>query len=140
MSPPTPVSAPRALPPQVDFAITEPTQAIRQLVETERAAAIAGDLPTLAQLWAPASRIVDGRGTPDPGDDYIWAGHAAVLDRYVVAVFPNPPPPLTLPPELDIQVTGAEATLRNGEDRWRFIRQAGRWWIAELVYSQPDPA
>lgn len=101
----------------------------------ERQASIDGDLSTLVQLWSPDSRIVDGRGTPDPVDDYIWQGRAAVLNRYVVAVFPNPPPPLTLPPNLELQITGAAATLENGVDRWKFVHHGGRWWIKELMIA-----
>jgi hypothetical protein len=111
--------------------------AIRDLLLAERQGAIAGDLPALAALWAIHGRVVDSRGTVDTADDYVWPGRAAVLDRYVVAVFPNPPPPLTLPADLFIEVKGDEAIVRHGGDCWRFVQHNGRWWIAELIYNQP---
>jgi hypothetical protein len=107
------------------------------LIAAERAAAHTGDLATLSQLWAADARVVDGRGTPDPADDYVWSGRAAILDRYVVAVFPNPPPPLADLDGLVLTVDGDEATASHGGDHWRFVRRDGRWWIAELVYSSP---
>jgi hypothetical protein len=111
--------------------------AIPALILAERNAAASRDLNLLSQLWAEDGRIVDRRTTDDPDDDYIWPGRAAVLDRYVVAVFPNPPPPLAQLDELTIEVTANEATASHGQDRWRFVRHAGRWWIAELVYAPP---
>ncbi|MCC6456756.1 MAG: hypothetical protein IT328_17510 [Caldilineaceae bacterium] len=109
------------------------------LVIAERNASIEGDLPLLASLWAENGRIVDGRGSVADSDDYVWAGRAAILDRYRLAVFPAPPPPLA-PPELDdaiLTVQGESAMLINGGDRWRFVLQEGRWWLQELVYSAP---
>jgi len=123
--------------PSLDFAAGPVEQALPQLILAENEAARRCDLDLLSQLWAPESRIVDGRGTAAPGDDYSWAGRAAVLDRYVVAVFPNPPPPLSLPADLSIQSDGSSATVENGHDRWQFVQREGRWWISELVYSRP---
>jgi hypothetical protein len=106
----------------------------------EREASIQGNLPLLAALWAEDGRIVDGRGSVETSDDYIWTGRAAILYRYQLAVFPSPPPPLT-PPDLasaTLSVQGNHATLVNAGDRWRFTRQEGRWWLQELVYSAPS--
>lgn len=64
------------------------------LIFAERQAANAGDIAMLAQLWAPESRVIDRRGAPSPARYYRWEGKAAVLNRYVVAVFPHRPPPL----------------------------------------------
>ncbi|CAN5593659.1 hypothetical protein BH10CHL1_BH10CHL1_20610 [soil metagenome] len=119
------------------FAAGPPAEALPHLILAERQASIAKDLDLLAQLWADDSRIVDGRGTTDTADDYQWAGRAAVLDRYRVAVFANPPPPLAKVDDLILHVTGASATGRRGQDRWRFVQRDGRWWLAELRYSQP---
>ncbi len=106
------------------------------LLQAERAAAQSGDLAVLAQLWAEDALVVDGRNTPDTGDDYRWQGRAAVLDRYVLAVFPNPPPDLVLPDPLVLeQPRAAEMTLTLGIDRWRFTFDQGRWWLAELRYQ-----
>ena len=105
-----------------------------QFVVAERRAANQRDLATLAALWSPDARIVDSRGTPAPEDDYVWRGRADILDRYVVAVFPAPPPLLDAPPAGAVQVEGATATAQFGHDRWTFVWQDGRWWIQELSY------
>lgn len=137
LPPPTPAVLQPA--PAAPLALADdPLAAIPVLLQSERQASAARDLAQLGQLWAEESRIVDGRGTAAVSDDLIWSGRAAILDRYQLAVFPNPPPPLSLPPALPIQVKGDQATLRNGQDRWRFVRQQGRWWLSELIYSQPD--
>jgi len=117
------------------FVVAPPADALPSLIAAERQASIDQNLALLVQLWAEESRIVDGRGTADAADDLIWRGRAAVLDRYVVAVFPSPPPPLILPANLAIEVAGATATLRLGTDQWRFVNQSGRWWLAELRYN-----
>jgi hypothetical protein len=112
---------------------------VAALVAAERDAARRGDAPLLAQLWAEDARIVDGRGTVVTDDDLIWSGRAAILDRYALAVFPSPPPPLAPDAlaEAIFVVTGDTATLEFQGDHWRFVRRAGRWWLAELIYSTP---
>jgi hypothetical protein len=128
-----------ASPPPPAFVNEVSAGTLPTLVIAERDASIEGNLPLLASLWAENGRIVDGRGSTADDDDYIWAGRAAILDRYQLAVFPAPPPPLTVP-ELDdatLTVEGESATLINGGDRWRFVLQDGRWWLQELVYSAP---
>lgn len=112
-------------------------EAVQQLILLERDASRAEDLPLLAELWAEEGRIVDGRATTTPEDDRIWSGRAAVLDRYRVAVFPNPPPPLEQFTGLEIHVEDGVATATHGIDQWRFVWQADRWWIAELAYDRP---
>ena len=106
----------------------------------EREASITGDLPLLAALWVEDGRIVDGRGTEDTSDDYVWQGRDAILDRYRLAVFPAPPPPLALTELGDATLTVYEdqATLINGGDHWQFVRQDGRWWLQELTYRVPS--
>jgi hypothetical protein len=108
--------------------------AILQLIAAEREASRTGDLPLLTQLWAEDARIVDTRGTEDAGDDFVWPNRAAILDRYVVAVFPAPPPGLNAPPQPAITAAGSEVQAVNGQDVWRFVNEDGRWWIAELRY------
>jgi hypothetical protein len=136
---PTPATtAPTPAPPEA--VTSEADEALPALIRVERQASIQGDLAMLAQLWAPDSRIVDGRNTSTPDDDYVWDGRDAVLDRYALAVFPNPPPPLPTPDGLDdlaVQVKGDEATAVNGVDRWRMVYANGRWWLQELIYQQP---
>lgn len=100
----------------------------------ERDASRRGDLPLLATLWADDARIVDSRGTADRGDDSVWQGRDALLDRYTIAVFPAPPPPLEEPLSLDITASGDTATALLGVDRWQFVRRDGRWWLLELAY------
>jgi hypothetical protein len=115
------------------FVADAPEIALPALVAAERQAAAERNLPLLATLWANDAQVVDSRNTADVGDDYTWRGHAAVMDRYVVAVFPNPPVPFAKPPALEITVTGDAATGHLGQDAWRFVQRDGRWWLAELV-------
>lgn len=120
---------------------SEANTAIPALIVAERAASSARDLATLSSLWQPDARIVDGRNTADPADDYIWPNRAAILDRYELAVFPNPPPRFEDVPTFDIThdtSTGdPHATVVNGVDEWQFIYSDGRWWITELAYQRP---
>ncbi|MBV7336839.1 hypothetical protein KFU94_53130 [Chloroflexi bacterium TSY] len=123
------------------------TEALPQLIAIERIAIAERNVALLSQLWLSDARIVDARGTEDHQDDYIWDGWPAILDRYRIAVFPNPPPLIEPPVGLLIEqekVEGKEksarwgteqAVVKNGGDRWRFVRQDGRWWIVELTYS-----
>lgn len=108
------------------------------LVEAERNAAAARDAATLATLWAEDAVLVEHRGA-GPTDDYRWQGRAAILDRYAVAVFPAPPPPLDGPLDAAAQIDGDRATLVNGVDRWRFAHRDGRWWITGLEIGAPGP-
>ena len=118
---------------------TQPAEeAIPQLIMLEREATVDGNLTVLAELWHPQARIVDGRNTLTAADDYRWEGHAAVMDRYQVAVFPAPPPPFTAQPAPTMTIDDDHATARNQGDRWQFVREQGRWWLLELVYQQPD--
>lgn len=108
--------------------------ALPQLVASERDAAIRGDRPLLAHLWAPDARIVDSRGTPTPADDFVWNSRAAILDRYDLAVFPSPPPAFATPPVFSPQVDGDMASADLGNDHWRFQWDGQRWWLLELRY------
>lgn len=109
-------------------------EALLALVLAERAAAQAGDLALLAELWADDATLVDRRGTDHPADDLRWVGRAAILDRYQLAVFPAPPPPFAATPTLAFQLEGQHAHATLGHDRWRFLWKDGRWWLQELVY------
>ena len=111
--------------------------AIPALSVAERMASGARDLATLSSLWHSNARIVDGRNTSDPVDDYIWQDLAAILDRYELAVFPNPPPPFEGVPAFDISHDEFSATVVNGVDEWQFTYSGGRWWISELAYQRP---
>lgn len=116
------------------FVTLPAAEALPALVQAERTAAGARDLATLRQLWAEGARIIDRRGTPDPTDDFVWRGRAAILDRYALAVFPAPPPPFEAPPVLAVTIDGDAATAVLGADGWRFIFRDGRWWLQELAY------
>jgi hypothetical protein len=127
---PTPEPPPPAPAPEFGAA---PEVALPALVAAERSAAARGDLAQLETLWAEDARVVEARGTADPADDYRWEGRAAVLDRYVTAVFANPPQD-SGPPAFDsLTVEGDRATATVGVDRWHFVFADGRWWLAELV-------
>lgn len=129
---PLPTPPPTGAPPS--FVTLPAAQALPALVAAERNAAAARDLATLQQLWAEDARIIDSRGTAAPADDYRWQGRAAILDRYAVAVFPAPPPPVTAAPHLALVHNGDRVTATAGVDRWRFTFAAGRWWLQELAY------
>jgi hypothetical protein len=116
------------------FVTLPAAQALPELVQAERSAAGARDLATLRHLWAKDARIIDGRGTPDADDDFVWRGRAAILDRYELAVFPAPPPPFAAAPALTAAIDGDTATAVLGNDTWRFTFRAGRWWLQELAY------
>lgn len=140
VAPETPLAA--VSPPSAPHAVTgTPADALVTLIQAERQASIDRDLATLELLWSPDSRIVDGRNTAGSDDDYLWAGRDAILDRYVVAVFPNPPPPLTDPDALkgiSVQDIGDNMAVGiHGGDRWRLVYTEGRWWLQELIYQQP---
>lgn len=113
-------------------------QSMVELIRLEREAAHEGNLALLAELWVLDGRVVDGRGTSTPADDYIWQGRAAILDRYRVAVAPNPPPLLTDVEEQEyhFQIEQDTAIAHNSQDQWRFLYANGRWWLTELVYNQ----
>lgn len=111
-------------------------EAITALILAERQAAIAHNLAFLEQLWADNAQIVDGRHSATPADDYRWLGRAAILDRYVVAVFPFVLPPLTaLDERAVITITGEHATVEQLTDRWQLTKVGERWWLTELKYS-----
>ncbi len=111
-------------------------EAVTVLILAERQAAIDQDLALLGALWATDARIVDGRNSVTPEDDYIWQGRAAILDRYRVAVFPFALPPLAaLDAAAEITVTGAAATVRHGPDVWQLRKAEQRWWLTALRYQ-----
>ena len=107
------------------------------MVAAERKASGDGDLATLAALWAADARIVDGRGTVDDEDDYVWQGHDAVMDRYTLAVLPVPPPQLDSSQlaEMIVKVDQGTAYASLGVDTWTLRWQDDRWWLTELRYN-----
>lgn len=111
--------------------------AVPALIVAEREASSSRDLTTLSLLWRHDARIVDGRTTADSTDDYTWQGLPAILDRYELAVFPNPPPPFEESLTFDVANEGDEASVVYGVDEWRFVYTDGRWWIVELAYQRP---
>lgn len=75
-----------------EFVYGDAQTSIPYFISEERLAIQARDLARLESLWAEDAKIIDARGTEDMNDDYVWKGRAAILDRYVLAVFPFPPP------------------------------------------------
>lgn len=138
LPPPTPtVAASQAWP---ELFAQHPTAeaAVTALILAERQAAIAHDLALLGQLWAEDAQIIDGRNNSTPADDYRWQGRAAILNRYVVAVFPFYVPPLpSLEPTAVITITGEQASVQNGNDHWQLLQVNDRWWLTELRYGAP---
>lgn len=131
----TPTPPAVALPPALSQAAVDAAPALLML---ERNGAAARDLPLLTALWAPDAAVIDGRNTKAPDDDYTWRGRTAILDRYVLAVFPVPPPPLETPPQpVLLEEDGDQAVFQNGGDRWTLRRMDERWYLARLVYQQP---
>lgn len=122
------------LPAAPSFVTAPPEEALPALIEAERQAAHERNLALLQTLWAEDARVIDRRGTPQTDDDYRWPNRAAVLDRYVLAVFPNPPPIEPVVPE-SLTVDGDTAHLHAGVDDWTFVYRDGRWWILELAYN-----
>lgn len=112
------------------------------LISAERAASIHQGRAQLSLLWADDARIVDGRNTASLDDDSIWQGLPAIMDRYELAVFPSPPPPLEDVALASATITtttdGELAIISHAGDHWRLIRREGRWWLTELIYSTPD--
>lgn len=112
--------------------------AVTALILAEREAAIAHNLPLLAQLWAADARIADGRNSATTSDDYIWQGRAAILDRYQVAVFPFDLPALAhLDAGAVITIIEDRATVQHGNDRWQLTKVNDRWWLTDLQYNYP---
>lgn len=110
----------------------------RTLIATERNAAIAGDLATLAAIWAPDATIVDGRTSAYTGDDYVWRGLPAILDRYELAVQPSPPPQFSEEELQSIHIESATDTRIQaslGVDRWTIVFDNNRWQLHQLRYN-----
>ncbi len=120
-------------------------EAIVGLLRAEGEAVVAQDMDRLAELWAEDAIVRDAKHTPeDTSDDALWRGIDAIMDRYVVLVFPGNPQ-LVEPEIVSIDIEGDKATVvsttRIGEevspggDTWTFVRRDGRWWIASLTYN-----
>jgi ketosteroid isomerase-like protein len=123
----------------------DPESALRQLLVAEAEAVVEQDIERLAELWAEDGVVIDARHTADnQGDDAIWRGRDAILDRYMVLVFPGNPQ-FAEPTDIMITITGdaaqAASTTHIGEevspagDRWEFRFAGGRWWITSLTYN-----
>ncbi len=135
-------TAPAALP---AAAQADEREAIAKIVRAEGQAVVAKDINRLAQLWTDDATVTDAKHTPgDPKDDAVWRGVDAVLDRYMVVVFPGNPQ-VAEPGDIQIEINGDTAEARStthigneispGGDLWTFRRQGGRWLIAGLTYN-----
>ncbi|MBX7237258.1 MAG: nuclear transport factor 2 family protein [Caldilineales bacterium] len=119
--------------------------ALRQLLLAEAEAVVKQDVERLAGLWAADGVVIDARHTADnQGDDATWRGRDAILDRYMVLVFPGNPQ-FAEPTDISFEISGdtakAVSTTRIGDevspagDRWEFRFADGRWWITSLTYN-----
>ncbi|NUQ38909.1 MAG: DUF4440 domain-containing protein [Caldilineales bacterium] len=125
-------------------------EAILQLLQAESEGVVQQDMARLTAIWAEEAVVVDAKHTPDdPGDDAVWRGIDAILDRYVVLVFPGNPQSAGKI-DVSLEIAGEEATARSttqigeelspGGDRWTFRRRDGRWQITSLTYNlEPAP-
>lgn len=120
-------------------------QAIADVLQAESIGVLQQDMDMLASLWLDDSTITDARHTPaDLGDDAVWNGIDAIMDRYVVLVFPGNPQ-VAAPQILSMQIRGDEADVLSSThigdevsfqgDRWRLRKIDGRWYIASLTYN-----
>lgn len=120
-------------------------EAIQGLLRAEGEAVVAQDMPRLADLWAEDAVVRDAKHTPqNEADDAVWRGIDAIMDRYVVLVFPGNPQSVA-PQVVSMDIRGDEArvisTTQIGAevapmgDAWTFVRQDGRWWIMSLTYN-----
>lgn len=120
-------------------------EAIRSLLLAESKSMVAQDIESLAGLWAEDAVVRDAKHTPEnEEDDAVWRGIDAILDRYVVLVFPGNPQ-FAEPQVVSLQIQGDEATVVSTThigaevapqgDRWTFVKRDGRWWIASLTYN-----
>lgn len=134
---PTPSATPRSQ--------SDDESALRQLLVAEAEAVVRQDIERLAGLWAEDGTVIDARHTADnQGDDASWRGRDAILDRYMVLVFPGNPQ-FAEPAEMSFEISGdtatAVSTTRIGDevspagDRWQFRFADGRWWITSLTYN-----
>lgn len=120
-------------------------EAIATVLLAESQGVLQQDMGLLASLWLDDAMVTDARHTPDdPGDDAVWNGIDAVMDRYVVLVFPGNPQ-VAAPQILSLELLGDEAVVRStthiGDevsfqgDEWRLRKVDGRWAIAALTYN-----
>lgn len=120
-------------------------EAIRQIVQAESEGVVRQDMVLLAELWAEDAIVTDAKHTPDVSDDdAIWSGMDAILDRYVVLVFPGNPQSAG-PIDIEIIIDGDHAIARStthigdevspGGDVWTFSRCGERWCIQALTYN-----
>ncbi|MDI9548373.1 MAG: nuclear transport factor 2 family protein [Chloroflexota bacterium] len=120
-------------------------EVIRAVLLAEGEFVVEQDIDALMQLWAPDSRVVDAKNTPDDdADDQNWDGKDAIRHRYVRTVFPGSPDQVQ-PSDLEIAIDGDEAVVHAtthigseispAGDRWELVRIDGCWLIRSLTYN-----
>jgi ketosteroid isomerase-like protein len=120
-------------------------EAIRQILRAESEGVVHQDMALLTELWAEDATVTDAKHTPEISeDDAVWRGIDAILDRYVVLVFPGNPQ-FAEPADIEIIVDGDRATARSttqigdevspGGDLWTFKRCGEHWCIRSLTYN-----
>jgi ketosteroid isomerase-like protein len=148
------LSACRSVAPQLTNQTTERTPtpipandeaAILQLLQAESEGVVRQDMTLLAELWAEDAVVTDAKHTPAASDDdAVWNGIDAILDRYVILVFPGNPQSAG-PIDIEITINGDQAIARSttkisdeispGGDLWTFTRCGERWCIETLTYN-----
>jgi len=125
-------------------------EAILSLIRAENEAVVAQDIERLATLWAEDALVRDAHHTADDeSDDAVWRGIDAVLDRYVVLVFPGNSQ-FAEPGDVRISMQGdqaqAQSTTQIGDeispdgDLWTLTRVDGHWRLQSLTYNlEPNP-
>ena len=114
-------------------------------MQAESEAIVRQDMTLLAEIWAEDATVTDAKHTPlTPDDDAVWQGKDAILDRYVVLVFPGNPQSAG-PVDIVITIDGEHALARSttkignevspGGDLWTFTRCGEHWCIETLTYN-----
>ncbi|MCP4168997.1 MAG: hypothetical protein GY759_24325 [Chloroflexi bacterium] len=120
-------------------------EAIKQVLRAESKGVVEEDIELLASLWVEEAMVRDAHHTPDDeSDDAVWQGIDAVLDRYVVRVFPGNAQ-FAEPGEMLVTIEGDRAEVRSttqigqeispAGDLWILARRDGGWRLLSLTYN-----
>lgn len=124
-------------------------EAIRAVLTAEGKFVVEQNIDGLMNLWREGGEVVDAKNTPaDTEDDQRWLDKDAIRNRYVRIVFPGAPTQAD-PKDLQIQITGSQATITAttqignevspAGDRWVLIKQNNCWTIQGLTYNLEMP-
>lgn len=124
-------------------------EAITAVLMAEGKLVVEQNIDGLMNLWREGSEVVDAKNTPDNGDDdQRWMDKDAIRNRYVRIVFPGAPTQAD-PKDLQIQISGEQATITAtthignevspAGDRWVLVKQNNCWAIQSLTYNLEQP-